>query len=62
MSSTSRDSNIELQQKMAAANGARRPPLADDAIGPCQLTPQKELDGKTENFDEFAFKLQAISE
>ena len=33
--------------------------MAFDAIGPFPFTPPKELDGKNENFEEYAFKLRA---
>ena len=42
---------------MATASGAKRPPLAFDAKGPCQFAPPKEFDGGRENFVEFAVKL-----
>ena len=44
---------------MVASGAAGRPPLAFDAIGPLKITPPKELDGKKENFEDFAFKLRA---
>ena len=39
------------------ASSAERP-VAFDAIGPSQFTPPDKVDGKNENFEEFAFKLK----
>ena len=45
---------------MTTVNGAASAgPLAFDAIGQFQFTPPDKFDGKKENFEESAFKLEA---